>query len=406
MRKYKGESLTDFVDTYTIIDIETTGLSPVHDEIIELAAIRIEKKEIIDTFSCLTKPSCKISEFISSLTGITNEMLTSAFELGSILPAYLDFIGDNILVGHNIHFDINFIYDNSLKLLNQPLRNDFVDTLRLSRRLMKSLDNHKLSTIAKVFGIDCNHSHRALNDCKTTFNCFEFMRTLNNDYYNTIADNIIESLKIKNKYNQIYNMFNSKRVSVKGSFLHIDSNTLFSILKKLGAKPSCNLYKSCEFIITSNRKAESYNYENNLTIINEDEFYKIFDIPVKEKNIYDYMKNSNVKLSDIVANPDNCNINNPLYNKACVFTGALEKMSRQQAMQIVANIGGICSNSVTKKTNFLILGNFDYCRMIKDNKSGKTKKAEEYILKGQDISIISENEFYEMIEIELIGEIK
>ena len=89
----------------------------------------------------------------------------------------------------------------------------------------------------------------------------------------------------------------------------------------------------------------------------------------------------------------------PLYNKVCVFTGTLEKYSRQEAAQIVVNLGGSCGNSVTKKTNYLILGNNDYCSMIKDGKSSKQKKAEEYKLKGQDIEIIPESVFYDMIEI-------
>ena len=87
--------------------------------------------------------------------------------------------------------------------------------------------------------------------------------------------------------------------------------------------------------------------------------------------------------------------------KHCVFTGTLERMARKQAMQIVADLGGINENSVTKKTNYLILGNNDYCKTIKDGKSNKQKQAEAYKLQGQDIEIIPETVFYDMLGDEL-----
>lgn len=86
-------------------------------------------------------------------------------------------------------------------------------------------------------------------------------------------------------------------------------------------------------------------------------------------------------------------------NKHCVFTGKLEKMIRKDAMQLVVNVGGILDNSVTKKTNYLILGNNDYCSSIKDGKSSKHKKAEKYKLEGQDIEIIDEDTFYNLFNL-------
>ena len=81
------------------------------------------------------------------------------------------------------------------------------------------------------------------------------------------------------------------------------------------------------------------------------------------------------------------------YKKNCVFTGALQ-IVRKQAMQIVADLGGFCQDNVTKDTNFLILGNYDYSS---NEKSSKHKKAEKYIVQGQDIRILSENVFMDLI---------
>ena len=108
-------------------------------------------------------------------------------------------------------------------------------------------------------------------------------------------------------------------------------------------------------------------------------------------------------MKSITANTDDIDIYNPFYKKHCVFTGTLKKMTREEAAQIVANLGGFSQNTVTAKTNFLIIGNYEmenynYRFTIKDGKSTKHKKAEQLILKGSDLQIITENIFYDMIE--------
>ena len=89
-----------------------------------------------------------------------------------------------------------------------------------------------------------------------------------------------------------------------------------------------------------------------------------------------------------------------LYGKTCVITGSLERFTRKEALRAIEKIGGIVGESVTKNTNYLILGNNDYCDSIKDGKSSKQKKAELYRLKGIDIEIIPENVFYEMLGVD------
>lgn len=100
---------------------------------------------------------------------------------------------------------------------------------------------------------------------------------------------------------------------------------------------------------------------------------------------------------DIVGDSSKFDENNPLFGKIVVFTGTLERMTRRDAMQVVADLGGINGDTVTKKTNYLVLGNNDMCASIKDGKSTKQKKAEKYILDGADLAIISEDVFYDML---------
>lgn len=167
VRTNKGKSLCLFPENCVVLDMETTGLDPRFDEIIEFGAIKIRNNQIMDSFSTLIQPTYPIDTFITDLTGITNEMLESAPSIEIVLPEILNFIGEDIIVGHNVNFDINFLYDIS----NGALKNNFVDTLRLSRKIRKDLPNHKLATLVEAFQIPSETSHRALADAEQTFQC-------------------------------------------------------------------------------------------------------------------------------------------------------------------------------------------------------------------------------------------
>jgi len=172
IRAKKGHNSLSFPKEYVVIDIETTGLSPSHDSIIELSALRIKDYKAVDKFSSLVNPGFKINAFIEQLTGITNEMLHSASYIEDVLPFFIEFVGESHIVGHNVNFDINFIYDTCIKILNKPFCNDFTDTLYLSKKILKNLPHHRLSDLSKYYQIGYEGAHRALVDCQITQQCF------------------------------------------------------------------------------------------------------------------------------------------------------------------------------------------------------------------------------------------
>ena len=304
MRELKGKSLIEFPNKYIAFDIETTGLDPMYDEIIEIGAIKIENGKEIETFSTLIKPEYEINDFITELTGITNEMVQNAPKINEVLTRFMDFIKDSIILGHNINFDINFIYDNLINEDMHPITNDFIDTLRLSRRLLPELKHHRLSDLANYYNIDTTGSHRSLTDVRITIDIFKNLEKL-----------------VESKY---------------------------------------------------------FNIEN-------------FKDACKKKS------NSGFKVSDIITTNTEFDEDNLLYGKYVAITGTLEKMSRKEAMQIIADLGGHCQDGVNKETNYLILGNNDYNPILRGKKSSKLLKAESLKLKGQDIEILSENVFYDVI---------
>lgn len=223
-------------------------------------------------------------------------MLESAPAIEAILPNFRDFLGNDVLVGHNINFDINFIYDYCELLGMDTLANDFIDTMRLGRRVFPELPNHKLDTICDRCSVPNDSAHRASSDCQRTQACYSYI----------------------SKY-------------------------------------------------------------------------------VKDKQISFHTISFNALSKSLHAETDQFSRDSQIYGKTFAFTGKLELYTRREAMQAVLNAGGFCSDGVTSKTNFLVLGNNDYCKAIKDGKSSKQKKAENLQLQGYDITTISESVFLEMV---------
>lgn len=239
------------------------------------------------------------------LTGITNDMLQGAPKIDVVLPEFLSFLGDFPIIGYNVSFDVNFIYAACSNLLKSSFTTDFIDTMRMARKLHPEMAHHRLQDMVNLFGISHKSAHRTIPDCEATHQCYLRLKDEALTTYGT-EENFVLQFKRKSGYG-------AKAIDIQGDLQKVDEDS-------------------------------------------------------------------------------------PIYQKHCVFTGKLERFSRKEAMQIVADLGGINEDNVTKKTNFLVLGNNDYCATIKDGKSAKHKKAEKYKLEGFDIEIVPENVFYDMLD--------
>ncbi|TDT61571.1 PolC-type DNA polymerase III [Fonticella tunisiensis] len=154
-------------EEFVVFDIETTGFNPAIEEITEIGAVKIKNYQIVDRFSTLVNPEKNIPENIVELTGITNEMVKDMPTIRDVLPKFLDFIKGCPVVAHNAKFDTGFIREKTKKLgLN--FSNPIIDTLPLSRWLLKDLKRHKLNIIAEHLGIKLENHHRAVDDAEAT----------------------------------------------------------------------------------------------------------------------------------------------------------------------------------------------------------------------------------------------
>ena len=326
-RDNKGRSLIDFPKDFSVIDIETTGLDPECCEILEISAIRVRNNKPTERFHSFIYPILSeddfidfdddgneikltleeavdnyLTPFIRRLTGITPDMLMDAPTIDKVLDNFMSFVGDDILVGHNVNFDINFIYDALEFHQNKTLANDFIDTLRLSRKAFPAFPHHTMQYLSDALDLQHASTHRTTDDCLACLEVFEKCKTI---------------------------------AEQDGIEQWIRSNG-----------PNASQHPS-------------------LTVSEGD--------------------------------PEKLDPDNPLFDKTCVFTGTLSKMVRKDAMQMVVDIGGHVADNVTKSTDFLIMGQQDYTKFTDGKESNKTKKVKALQEKGQNIHILSEDDFYHII---------
>lgn len=177
---------------YTILDIETTWLSKYKHKITEIAAIKFDWNKILWEFQTLVNPERNIPTEITKLTWITNEMVSNAPKFFEIIPNFLDFIQDDIIVAHNANFDYWFIAENIYNVTWIWIENNCICTRKLANRLLPELPKKNLWTICDYFWLKNERAHRAMWDTKVTVEIFKNFLDLLNKKWIIEQNHIIE----------------------------------------------------------------------------------------------------------------------------------------------------------------------------------------------------------------------
>ena len=146
--KSRGKEICRYVKDYVLFDLETTGISCNYDEVIEISAVKVRNGVIVDQFSELVNPGRPIPVAASMVNNISDAMVAKAPSFIEVLPSFISFIGDDVLVGHNIHcFDMKFIYRDCEKYFSQTLSNDYVDTLKMAKLVFPEWKHRRLGDL-------------------------------------------------------------------------------------------------------------------------------------------------------------------------------------------------------------------------------------------------------------------
>ena len=183
-----GDVTKTLQEEYVVFDIETTGFSPVKNRIIEIGAVKVVGGEIVDNFSTFVNPQTPIPFEIEKLTGINDDMVIDSPTIEAILPDFLDFCGEAVLVAHNANFDMSFIKENVRRLeLNKEFT--YVDTVGIARLLLPNQAKHTLDAVAKTLGVSLENHHRAVDDAGATAEIFvKFIPMLEKEGVKTLKD--------------------------------------------------------------------------------------------------------------------------------------------------------------------------------------------------------------------------
>ena len=164
---YKNSS--ELTNDFVVFDFETTGLDAKTEKIIQIGALRYRNNEKVDEFVTYVNPQKSIPSNITSLTGINNSDVKNAPIISQILPRFINFIGEDVLIAHNADFDMKFLLNNAFNLRIKKPQNEVIDTLSLSRKYIKGangakLENYKLTTLKAILDINVG-SHNSADDC-------------------------------------------------------------------------------------------------------------------------------------------------------------------------------------------------------------------------------------------------
>lgn len=371
----KGSNTKACLIDYTVIDLETTSKYITDCEVIEMAAVRIRDGEIADTFSTLVKPSLKIPAVVTKITGISDDMVADAPCCRDALQNYLDFIGNDIIVGHNIFsYDSNILYDLYLQHFGLLFGNDMVDTLQFARYCDLSVPDLKLTTLSAHFGIKHDQAHRALADCIANYHCYEKLKPL----------------LTSKSHHQNSSGRSSKRYGIKPSQTTQDLLELFNLVQGI---TSDNVIEDSEIMLLGlwldGHRELAGNYPYDVIV------HKLVEI-LEDKVITKDERTELVALLEEQADPvkhcsEECDDQIEFAEKLVCLTGEFDFGSRTDVEKYLEQAGAIIAKSVTGKTDYLIVGGCGSNAWAHGNYGTKVKKALELQEKGKPVKIIRED---------------
>ncbi|NLL76163.1 MAG: 3'-5' exonuclease [Clostridiales bacterium] len=227
------------INDYVSLDLETTGLNPKHDRIIEIGAVKVKDGKVTETFQTFVNPGRVLNKTVCELTGITEQMLEDAPEAERVVPILLDFIGEDILLGHRILFDYSFIKRIAVNL-KLSFEREGIDTLKLARKFLPDLESRKLDYLCSYYGIE-HKAHRALGDAQATSDLFMKLSELFYDEKDFKPQKLVYQAKretpiTKPQKERLYKLIDKHKINIEYDLDKLTRNEASRITDRILAK--------------------------------------------------------------------------------------------------------------------------------------------------------------------------
>ena len=380
MRVNKGKRWEKHFDDYTVIDIETCGLlGEDRNHVIELSAIRVRSGIVVKEFSSLVNPKCLIPQQIIGITGINNVMVADAPTIEAVLPDYLEFLSDDIIVGYNLTtFDYNIIYDLAETLLNRAFSNDFVDVLYAAKRAIHDIDRYRLENVCNLYNIDYTGAHRALRDCYLTKEAYDKI----NDKYgkNAFSGDVHDYCNSGNRSHVNFH-YSEETQQLK----ELQNILAYIIEDKVVSEDEVNML--IEWMDYNIHLKGNYPFDrvyNLLETVLEDGLVDSEELKLLLNKFTEFTNPTKTT----------CNGVGELTNKHFVLTGEFSYGSRSAVSEYIVSKGGIVDDNVKKCTQYVVIGSLGSQAWKNGVYGSKIKKAIELKDKGQAIELVAEEDFF------------
>lgn len=275
----KGIEKPGFPENYTLIDVETTGLSPYRNRITEMGALKVRHGEVIATFSELVKfpDSNAVPAFLTKLNGIDEAAIMSrGIPVAEAIKKYREFIGSDVIVGYNVNFDLNFVYDLTAQYDLPVLSNDYVDVLRLARSFYPKEKHNRLIDCMKRMGIAQEQEHRGLDDCLDTKKVFDELQKQFKQDHMLRAQEAVKTVDLTSEWPEIVKQtqifrspFKEKNVVIVGNFT-LDETEIANAVKNLGGTIQESVDETTDMVLTGDDDF----FRTDLTELNKAKTYK------------------------------------------------------------------------------------------------------------------------------------
>ena len=184
--------------SYVCFDLETTGLDPLYNEIIEIGALKVRDGKVAERFMEFIHPQEEISPMITNLTGITNEMVANARPVDAVISDFLEFCEDDVLIGHNVGFDYSFMKSGASNL-GLTFEKFGIDTFKIAQRTLKSLPSKSLSSLCEYYQIENKAAHRAYHDALATAKLYQTLA----HYFEPQDPKVFQPLQLQYKIKKV-----------------------------------------------------------------------------------------------------------------------------------------------------------------------------------------------------------
>ena len=184
--------------SYVCFDLETTGLDPLYNEIIEIGALKVRDGKVAERFMEFIHPQEEISPMITNLTGITNEMVANARPADTVISDFLEFCEDDVLIGHNVGFDYSFMKSGASNL-GLTFEKFGIDTFKIAQRTLKSLPSKSLSSLCEYYQIENKAAHRAYYDALATAKLYQTLA----HYFEPQDPKVFQPLQLQYKIKKV-----------------------------------------------------------------------------------------------------------------------------------------------------------------------------------------------------------